>query len=101
MSRANETTWTEVVDGAHYVHIIGDDTVRLIVTWDGSDWFHVHIVYTNSHQAVYVDSFERDSNLAKEFGSGMQLSGWAKSVVSHWEADNIEGNNWKEIYSDA
>jgi hypothetical protein len=90
------------VDRAHYVHIIGDDTVRLMVTWDGGFWFHVHIIYTDSHQALHVDSFERDSELTKSFGAASDgCQEWAKSVVSHWEEDNINGDNWKEIYSDA
>lgn len=97
--KANETTWTEVVDGAHYVHVIGDDTVRLLVTWDGGVWFHVHIVYTDSHQALHVDSFERDSSLR---GTHIEsLVQWAQLVIKHWEEDNIDGDNWKEIYSDA
>ena len=94
VSKANETTWTEVVDGAHYVHVIGDDTVRLLVTWDGGIWFHVHIVYTDSHQALHVDSFERP-NIDCPYVE------WAKRKIAIWEEDNIDGDNWKEIYSDA
>ncbi len=96
MSRDNETTWTEVVDGAHYTHVIGDDTVRLLITWDGGCWFHVHIVYTDSHQALHVDSFERTSTV-----TNLGDAEWAKRVIEIWEEDNIEGKNWKEIYSDA
>ncbi len=94
--KANETTWTEVVDGAHYVHVIGDDTVRLLVTWYGSDWFHVQIVYTDSHQALRVDAFERPQAIG--VAKGVE---WAKRVIEIWEEDNINGDNWKEIYSDA
>lgn len=92
--KANETTWTEVVDGAHYTHVIGDDTVRLLVTWDGGVWFFVHIVYTDSHQALHVDSFERPH-------VNQPCDGWAQHTIERWEEDNIDGNNWKEIYSDA
>lgn len=110
--RPNQFVWADVVNGAHLVHMIGEGTTRLMIVWKGDSHkrealddnevalFKVFIVHTNSSIATEVDTFMRDTNLAKEFGhASAGCQEWATRVVEHWKEDNIGDGEWEEIYS--